>query len=463
MGPRVTKPALLVITTEMKNSAIRLELVAVLALILVSSCARTIGWGVVLWPPEGSSLGWGQAVPIYFRSNITKTYAIGVPDSDVKEELELWRLQMLKNKKEARARALDYAPLAAKFGIVARDGLILRSEPSNIAEQVYRLKLDENIKLLELSEGAEVVTGDEELPGDWYLALSSDGTRGYVYSNQLILWDASTESRPSLATGIPVGSSLEAALLERIWRPDYFIRMVDQGHVDLGTYKQRFGIFTDAVHRQIRVERPEFSKVYDYDSIERRGDGSLALVPSGALFSFTAAGDLLFTPPQGDLRQEERLAAEADGQLKSYVFVQQREDPRDVIATEERRRLTLLGELVTGGELFESQEAGSLVITRSSRFTWAGYGALAPSIIPEGAGQTGSISVDLFLDPQLAVSWRGALTIRFDGTDLPAVSFAYRYGSDYLELAWIDPSLIKGATVSAPDDLSVTASLSRYR
>jgi len=451
-----------------------LAAVPLLALaMLASGCSRTIGWGVVLWPPEGSALAYGAVVPVYFQSNITKSYAVGVPGEKAKEELELWRVELHRSSRAARRAAEASAATASLLGITARDGLLLRDKPEVGAEQVFRLKLDQEVKLLAEVEGEAVTTGSQVLEGRWYLALADDGTRGYVFSNQLLLWDVAREPRPAQGAGKQAMDAREADLYDKLWRPDYFRTMVAEGRVDLGSYHPRYGLFADLLRKQVRVERPGFSKFYNFTSIERREDGSFLLVPTGASFAFSASGDLVFTPPEADIPPELAAAALANAPAGrkpaagsvpiSFAFIEQREDPREVMAAEERRRLSLLTDLVRDGEQFVSDTHGSLVITRSGRVTWAGHEAMSPVPIPADAGDTGSVSMDLFLSPALAAEWTGAFTFRFDGGELPAVRFAYRVTETGLELAHIDPSLVRNAVVEAPGGLGTDASFTRYR
>jgi len=450
------------------NVHARLAIVsAVLLAALASSCAGREGWALVLWPPEGSALGYGDVAPIHFKSNITKTYAVGVPDSDAKEELELWRVERYPSKKKAREAADGYGDLAPVLGVAMRDGLILRTEPSNVrSEQVYRLRLGQPVKLLRRVEGATVETGGERLEGDWYLALAEDGSTGYVFSNQLRLWNAEEEPIPDLAAGSSISSESLSLLFDNVWRPDYFDAMVAAGRLDLAAYQPRYGIFTDPLRNQIRVERPGFSRIYRYDSIEARDDGSYTILPGGASFRFTKAGRLVFVPAASDLSQEAaaRLREDRgpDAEL-SYEFVRHAQDVQSVVAAEERRRMSVLAGFVADGERFESEPYGALIITRSGRFTWAAYGALTPDVIPEGAGEIGSISMDLYLSPELSVDWDGAFTLRFDGEKRPAVSFAYAMAGDELLLAYLPPGSTRNAVVEAPDGLEPIASLKRYR
>ncbi|PKL09272.1 MAG: hypothetical protein CVV51_04705, partial [Spirochaetae bacterium HGW-Spirochaetae-7] len=90
-----------------------------------ASCSSREGWAVVLWPPKGSSISYGAIVPVHFKSNITKTYAVGVPGSKANEELELWRAEVYPSKSKAKAAAAAYGELLPLFGVATRDGLLL--------------------------------------------------------------------------------------------------------------------------------------------------------------------------------------------------------------------------------------------------------------------------------------------------------------------------------------------------
>ncbi len=432
---------------------------------IFGSCTKTIGWGVVLWPPEDSALEYGTAAPVLFKSNITKTYAIRLPDSKEVEELELWRIDLYQNRKTAETAAEAYADLAPVFGITARDGLLLRDKPENLGIQVYRLRLDQEIKLLGKVRGALVETGGVPLPGDWYQALAEDGTTGYVFSNQLIFWNRNEEDRPSAATNAPRLDIQIAELFGPVWRPDYFIPMADSGEVDLRSYHPRFGLFADATQRIVRVERPGFSRVYRYTSITQAADGTFELVPTGVTIHFNQSGNLVLTPPASD--PSAVLLASSDPANPDVPFTvtfnKQRDEPQTVILAEERRRLARLGTLVADGERFESEFFGVLIMTRSARFTWVGTEILVPSIIPEGAGETGAILMDTFLSPELALTWDGAFSLLFDSEKQPRITFAYRATPDGLELAHLPPTMITEATASSPTELTSIANFIRYR
>ncbi|HUW71379.1 MAG TPA: SH3 domain-containing protein [bacterium] len=444
----------------------RATLVAISLLLLLASCSTKDRWALVLWPPEGSALAYGAVVPIQFKSNITKTYAVDVPKSRAKEELDLWRVQTFSSRSKAKTMAASFAPLASIFGVAARDGLLLREKPDNTSDQVYRLRLGQEVKLLGKVDGAALETGGARLEGDWYEALSDDGTRGYVFSNQLLMWDASKGPKPEPSMGKPAVDSSLSSLFDTTWRPDYFDAMVAARQIDLGSYQPRFGLFADALRKVIRVERSNFSRIYKYTDITKHDDGTYEIVPGGATFYFTSEGSLIFVPSQADIPPEVLAKARSDGgadAVVSYAFVRQQEDVLAVVAAEERRQLSLLASFVAAGERFESESTGVFIATKSTRFTWVAYGSLTPRVIPEGAGETGSIAMDLFLSPELAGAWDGAFTLRFDGDKHPVVRFAYKLDGDTLTLAYVPPESVQNAVISVSTGLETVATLTRYR
>ena len=419
----------------------------------------------MLWPPEGSAIGFGAVVPVHFKSNITKTYAVGVPGSSDKEELELWRVEPYRTRSKAKAAAAGYGEYASLLGVAARDGLLLRAKPDNVSAQTYRLRLGQPVKLLRKTQGAVVETGGAALPGDWYYALAEDGTSGYVFSNQLELWNAAEGPMPDLRPEAPASGVSVSALFDTVWRPDYFDSMTASGLLDLSAYRSRYGIFTDPARKQIRVERPEFSKVYRYDSIAPKEDGSFEIVPGGASFYFTKAGSLVFAPAREDLSASvlARFAEEkGPDSIPAFEFVRHGKDVHDAIAAEERRRLSALSDFVAGGERYESDAYGVLIVTRSARFTWVAYGALVPDVIPEGSGETGTISMDLYLAPGSPTEWEGVFTLRFDAAKA-GLPFAYQRIDDELLLALLPADSVRNAVVTVPSGLEPVASMNRYR
>ncbi|MDR0312190.1 MAG: SH3 domain-containing protein, partial [Treponema sp.] len=88
----------------------------VLVVILSSSCARRLGYGVLLWSSDDPAIPSGTVLPIYIRSNIDKVWVAGIPaeyrekGSNVdKFEIPLAKLELAGSKKRAQERAVEFA------------------------------------------------------------------------------------------------------------------------------------------------------------------------------------------------------------------------------------------------------------------------------------------------------------------------------------------------------------------
>ncbi len=252
-------------------------LVAVLAFACLSSCSQRLGWGLVLWTAPEGRLPAGSVVPVYIKSNINHVYVVGSIDAKSKVELPLWQVEVFPSRKKASQEAAKYAKVASLYLVALRDGLPVRVTPTNNGtDRAYRLREGESVKILALAKGDEVRSGDAILAGDWYYVLAGDGTRGYVYSNTMRLFDESKESGAAPLVAAASSSSVKVDLFfSRQWRPAYFQEMNDSGRPDLDLFSARYGLFVDAIRRQVRLELPAASQVFRYDSITDEGGSFL--------------------------------------------------------------------------------------------------------------------------------------------------------------------------------------------
>lgn len=435
---------------------------ALLLALSLTGCSRRLGWGVVLWyfedsepapiPADGSApagqgteegvrapspdrVPAGTVVPVFIKSNINRTYVVENPVTRKKVEVPFWKLELFRRKGDAQARAKAFEPNARLYAVALRDGLVLRDEPRNTANQVYRIRRNQSIKLLERSEGEEVTTGGKPLPGDWYLAMGEDGTRGYVFSNQLRIYDEAEGPAAGAAdSGPDLGADLDL-LFSRTWRPAYFRSMLEQDQVDLERLGPQFGIFTDAVRRQIRIEYPGASRFFNYTDILPQADGS---------FRFEGLPLTIRFPDPETLE----VTIESDYGAGTHTFTIFDQDIREIVRREELRRANALARMIAEGDRFVSDEWGALTISRSGRFTWAAYDKLIPEGIPEYSGEAGAIVLGLFPGPLLAGEWDGGLSLFFDGGARPRVDFVYRATPGGLDLQLVRPIDKEGAVVN---------------
>ncbi|MEN6492368.1 MAG: SH3 domain-containing protein, partial [Rectinema sp.] len=265
-------------TGRKKGAAAKLFLVAglivILFSVLLSGCARREGWGMVLWSVKGTAAKAGTVVPIYLKSNISKSYVIGLPDDNkTKIEVPFPSLEFFSSKSAAETRAREFAPYAALYLSAGRDGLPIREKPSVNARRVYRLRLGESVKVLSVADGEAVFTGGKALPGEWYFVQAIDGTRGYVFSNTMVLYEEKEgTAAPVIASSPAPSASLLDIIYARPWRPAYYQIMVDDSTIDPDLFILRYGLFADAKNSQVRIELPGYSAVFSFTSVSQSGD-----------------------------------------------------------------------------------------------------------------------------------------------------------------------------------------------
>ncbi len=415
-----------------KNS-ILLWLVVILVLFTIS-CAPREGWGLILWAANDSRIATGTVVPLYFKSNITRCWIAGVPGTNGKEEIALWRIKQFSSKRKAIQEAKIYASYVSLFAQAKRQGLVMREEPDNLSKQVYRFLENERCKILKKVKGVEVRTGNQALQGDWYLVLAEDGTRGYIFSNQFTIIDI---AQPLANTSTQQQPVPEPDCLQKIWRPAYFSTLAEQGIYDLTMFQTTFGFFYYGSESKIFINLPWFSKTYPAEQFYRDSDGSYRAEPSKLRFMVTADNKLMCIPPQEDMQNIPEkfpfIERTANNDV-ALIFSVSTIDIQRLITTEKTNRITRLKSFLGNGSMFMNSSYGTLLLYESGKFSWDQYSALVPDILPDDAGTTGTIAMDRFLTQELKGEWQGAFTLYFDKKPEQSRSFAYKMSNGKLIL-----------------------------
>lgn len=412
-------------------------IVMVLAGFMVS-CAPREGWGLVLWAAKDSRLSTGAVIPLYFKSNITRCYIAGLPGTNGKEEIDVWRVKQFSSKRKALAEAKSYDAYVTMFAQAKRQGLVMRGEPDNLSKQVYRFLENERCKIIKKVKGVEVRTGNQVLEGDWYLVLAEDGTKGYIFSNQFTLVDIS--KAPDIASNIqePVSAP---DFLQKLWRPSYFNAFADKSLYDLKMFQSTYGFFYYASESKIVISLPWFSKSYPAEQFYRNSDGSFRAEPSKLRFMLTADNKLMCIPPQKDvtdIANDFPFVEQTAGGETAFTFAVTSLDIQKLISSEKANRIARLKNFLANGSYFSSTGYGTLIIYENGKFFWESYDALIPDYIPIDAGNFGIIVMDRFLVQNTSGEnsgyWQGAFTVYFDNTPPAVVSFAYQFTNGKLLL-----------------------------
>ena len=74
------------------------------------SCSNEIiGYSVVLWNIPEALIADGEVVPVYMKSNISKTYLIGTPDETQRIEVPLWKITEPATEGKASSNSFHYS------------------------------------------------------------------------------------------------------------------------------------------------------------------------------------------------------------------------------------------------------------------------------------------------------------------------------------------------------------------
>ncbi|MCE5255634.1 MAG: SH3 domain-containing protein [Spirochaetaceae bacterium] len=413
----------------------------ILLLLLLVSCTSRIGWGVVLWSIKGTDAKAGTIVPVYVKSNITKTYIVGLnEDRNTKIEIPLWQIEMFGTKRAANKRIKEMGEWTSIYMIAMRDGLPVRQKPANNEKRVYRLHEFEMVKVLGKAEGEPVYTGGTVLQGDWYQVLTMDGTKGYVFSNTMRIFDESTGQAPSLPTESTNQETI-ASILTSTWRPSWYSTMLENDSVDLDYFSMQYGLFGDMSKKQVRIELPGFSQDFQYASITQE-QGWLVFSPTNLRIrrdgqdSIVACWDPSNMPAQGQL-----VDWHEGGTSIRFIILDQ--DLRPAIQAEENRRQNALRSFftamgTTGTIRLDSETAGSIVLWPSGLYSWdtvddmpAGF---APSGSDAGAQQKGKAVFGLRLSDGLSGEWQGGFSLYPDTTG-ERNDYVYKTGAGSFTIA----------------------------
>ena len=414
----------------MKSNSIKtpyIFLTIILAAFLFSSCARRLGYGVLLWSAEYPPVPSGTVLPVYIRSNINQVWVVGIPREFRTEgsrmdkfEVPLANLELAGNRRRAVARAEDFATYALVYAETLQDGLPIRERPENTARRVYRLRQGEIIKILYRAEGTMPVgaTG-EPLAGEWFRVLTEDGTMGYCFSYRLRLF---THTEGSLAAIRGEQEQEEDPVLERIlsrtWSPESYRTMINNRRIDLEELSRQWHFDPGQETGTARIFTRDLDVSFSYSRIRSTGTQS---------WRFEG------TSLQMNLRSENTLAiqfTEPNGIFRTLIFVALPTSVDDIILQETLRRERQFRHIYEHGPVFASNHYGTIRFQPDGRFIWTDNTLLVPQIIPASVLDRGSTNMRLHLAGTMNDIHDGAFTLHFDGIGNPGISVNFMYSLD---------------------------------
>ena len=418
-----------------------------MTLVLLSSCARRLGYGVLLWSAEYPPIPSGTVLPVYIRSNINRVWVVGIPrefrtdgSRMDKFEVPLSNLELAGNRRRAIARAEDFATYALVYAETLQDGLPIRERPDNTSRRVYRLRHGEIIKILYRATHGTVAIGatGDPLPGEWFRVLTEDGTAGYCFSYRLRLF-SHLEGSLAASRGEPLQEEdpVLDRILSRTWSPEFYRTMVNNRRIDLEELSHHWHFDPGQDTGTARIFTRDMDIAFSYSRIRPIGTDS---------WRFEG------TPLQMNLRSENTLAVqftEPNGIFRTLIFAALPSAVDDIILQELASRERQFSHIYEHGPVFISNNYGTLTFLEDGRFTWTGNSLLVPQIIPPAVLGSGITDMRLHLSDAMTHNYDGAFTLHFDGIGNPGARVDFLYSLDLQGLR------IEHAPQTSMDDITV--------
>ena len=401
-------------------------LLIVIFALFASGCSGIEGYSVLLWSIPEHNLSDGDVVPVYFKSNISKVYVIGVPSSadDAKIEIPLWQITEPSSKKKATEHSQDLAEYKYQYAKVKIDGLAIREEPVNTADQVYRLRESETIKLLYKGEGQPVMRGNTPLEGDWMRVLTSDGTVGWCFTYNLTSYDEREGFHVEIVDTDGEKDEIVQAMAKEKWYPSYYRDMIASGRINLSRMGANFTFDPGLTSGTITIINEDVNQTFAYNGITRKNNITYSFNDTPVMVNIHAE-DFITVEYLDEIGR--RVAydyasfddivvptenSETTGEAKTINYISK------IIEDEVARRQALYEKILNLSEDYYSSSYGSLNLTYDNNFTWRSYQRLAdanviglPSVT-ESTGR-GTVTLKHFISNELANDFDGVLSFRF--------------------------------------------------
>jgi hypothetical protein len=407
----------------------------------LNSCARNIGYGLVLWAGEESPVQTGEILPVQQESQVQSTYLIRLPDTKELTELPTWRMRLFDSKEEALLGAEEYAPYQDMYAYSKRDGLPLREEADQEARRVYKLAEGQLVKVLSRGEQKDTIGNYEDY---WYVVLTEDGYQGYCFGYYLPVFRTSGDPKSEAEVLMARDPMLET-LLGTDWRPEYFQEMVEKGRIDLTTFGTDFGFFADPEQRQIRLITGKRSYSWSYERLENVGANRYVFegpeVGSGGIrINMQSDRRIVCTYSVGD-------------QVLSSVFIAFDEDIEEIVTQEMERRERLAQIFSSRSRVLRSSAYGDIYLEEEMRFRWEDFSRLGEQIFLKGVRGGGTVDFPFYLSDRLSGSFDGVITFRFDEYERDqGASFLYSFESTGVRFEFVRPQGIENLEVVRRDN-----------
>ena len=210
-------------------------------------------------------------------------------------------------------------------------------------------------------------------------------------------------------------------VVENVWYPDYFRPMIDSKNIDLALIHPLYKFTIDEEGKKVSLNTTSIHESWDYDGYTKTDDNEYTLNGISLKIIYRRAGYIV-------LRY-----TDSSGKPQDLNFITISEKFSDIVNEEKTRRTQAYMQIYTHGPIYSSSSYGKIEFIEDGSFRWNGFKLLVPSVIDAGTKSTGSAQVKYSLSKDLAASYDGVLTMKFDGMSRE-VNFLYKLDGNALRL-----------------------------
>lgn len=390
-----------------------------LFLIILNGCSGGgVGFGVVLLSPDVQAVPTGSIVEVTEESDLNNTYEIRLSSDGDNYRIDTWRVRLFDEEEAARAWAEEFRPYVNMYGRNLRDGLAIREKADINASRAYKMRLGQEIKIIEKTDVEEEIGGHS---GFWYRVLTTDGVEGFCFDYYLEVYDIT--AKPVEEEGPDLSRLADA--LSKVYRPIVYQDMIREGRIRLDRFTTAYGLFPDPDEKSVEIRLFDGNFSFEYSSIKKTGPNVYLLMP--------AELELI-------VKSESVVQAVFTREDVTYdpVFLYLDDETIQTLREEEQeRRSELYQNILDGGPGFSSSAYGSISFREDNQFYWENLDRLVPGIIPDQTYHGGRVGFEYFLGDQLMGKYNGVIAFYFNSAPSEPILFLYQLEGNSLKLEYL--------------------------
>ena len=417
----------------------------ILLLSLFPSCSSHLGYGVLLWSETNSQLDNGQIITIIGGSKVTDSYVVSFQNK--KYPISTSRIAFfrhLPNAEEYRQQFMQYQHWYAVN--MHPSGLVIRSAATSKADQVYRLRPQQTVKIL-AQASSNVVLGNIE--GRWYEVLTEDGVRGFAFDYYLRIENRAKRAQQVVKLAVFEQSrdelNVDLNSLNGIWYKKEYTQLLKSGrHIDLRLLMLPLGqLYLNQSKQQLELylkHSAQASHIFPYE---------VSKVTN-------VAAELAFNGNQIRVVfiQVDEISLYFRNQGKESILELQKVLPNKLEYYKqkalEQRRFALSTILQYGSQLSSAQLYGNIRLQNDGRFSWSNTDTLTEQNVLKGSPRKGTLFFPYQLGPNLQHKYNQILTFVFQ--DSQELTFLLRINNrNSTLLRYVPPFMIGKAGIVNSD------------